>query len=145
MKGMVVSLKQGEVVFLKRLVSRGRRSVREVRRAHILLLANKGKRSKEIVDVLDVHRSTVARVKKRYLEEGLMAALKDKPRPGQPRKYTGRHEAEIIALACSSPPEGRRRWTIRLLAEEVRKKPGFETINRESIRLVLKKHGLSLG
>jgi transposase len=145
MKRITISLRREEVEFLRRIVSKGRRSVREVRRANILLLANKGKESKEIAEVLEVHRSTVAEVKKRYVAGGLQKALKDKPRPGQPRKYTEKHEAEIIAMACSSPPEGRKRWTIRLLMEEARKRSGFETINRESIRLVLKKAGLSLG
>jgi transposase len=69
----------------------------------------------------------------------------DKPRSGQPRKYTERQEAEIMAQACASPPEGRARWSVRLLTEELRKQKGFETINRENVRLVLKKRRLGLG
>ncbi len=140
-----VRLKEDERDFLEEFVRKGTKKARTIARANILLLADEGFSTKSISEVTRVHRQSVWRTKKRYLEEGLESALEDKPRPGQPRKYTERHEAEIIAMACSSPPQGRRRWTIRLLMEETRKKAGFETINRESIRLVLKKAGLSLG
>ena len=80
------------------------------------------------------------------MKKGIEFALKDKPRPGQPKKYTEKHEAEIIALACMKAPEGFERWSLELMTSELKKKKGFETINRESIRLVLKKakqnHGL---
>ncbi|HID28636.1 MAG TPA: helix-turn-helix domain-containing protein [Desulfobacterales bacterium] len=145
MKRITVSLKQDEIEFLRRIVGKGTRRAREIMRANILLLANMGKESKEIAEILGVNRSTVAQVKGRYVAGGLQNALKEKPRPGQPRKYTEKHEAEIIAMACASPPEGRKRWTIRLLMQEARKRPGFETINRESVRLILKKARLSLG
>ena len=85
------------------------------------------------------------RIRKRYLDEGLQSALVDKQRPGQPEKYTERHVAEIMALACTQPPDGRKRWSLTLLTEELRKKQGFETINRESIRLILKKAKLNPG
>ena len=65
--------------------------------------------------------------------------MTEKPRPGQPKKYTERHETKIIAQACTKSPDGRKRWSLTLLTEEMRKKEGFETINRESIRLILKK------
>jgi putative transposase len=68
--------------------------------------------------------------------------LVDKPRSGQPVKYSQKHVAEIIALACARPPEGRKRWSLALLCEELRKKEGFETINKETIRLILKKNKL---
>jgi transposase len=93
----------------------------------------------EIKDMLGISRATVSNIKRRYREEGLESALRDKPRSGQPKKYTERHEAEIIAQACTKSPDGRKRWSLTLLTEEMRKKRGFETINRESIRLILKK------
>jgi putative transposase len=99
----------------------------------------------EIKDTLGISRATVSNIKKRYREEGLQSALTDKPRPGQPRKYTERHEAEIIAQACTKSPDGSKRWSLTLLTEEMRKKEGFETINRESIRLILKKAKQNLG
>jgi len=134
-----ITLGRDEIIYLKNFIGKGRQSARALTRARILLLAHEGKRNYEIMDALGVSRSTIWRIKKRYLKEGLKNALKDKPRPGQPIKYTGKHEAEIIALACSNPPEGRKQWTLELLTEELLKKEGFETINRESVRLVLKK------
>ncbi len=145
MKRITINLKQDETESLRRIVKKGSRSVREVRRANILLLANKGKESKEIADVLEVNKGTVANVKRRYREEGLQRALTDKPRPGQPKKYTEKEEAEIIAMACTDAPRGRKRWSIRLLTYELKNKKDFATINRESVRLILKKRKLSLG
>lgn len=75
----------------------------------------------------------------------LAGTLFGEPRTGQPIKYTEKHIAEIIAQACTTLPDGRKKWTIALLTEELKKKEGFETINKESIRLVLKKAKLSLG
>jgi transposase len=136
---VAIKLEGSEVKFLRDFVKKGRKSARELTRARILLLANKRKRDAEIAGILDVGKNTVWRIKKRCLEEGLQSALVEKPRTGQPKKYTGKHEAEIIALACTSPPEGRKRWSLVLLVEELKKKKGFETMNRESIRLILKK------
>ncbi len=145
MKRITINLKQDETESLRRIVKKGSRSVREVRRANILLLANKGKKSKEIAEVLEVNKGTVTNVKRRYREEGLQRALTDKPRPGQPKKYTEKEEAEIIAMACTDAPRGRKRWSIRLLTYELKNKKDFATINRESVRLILKKRKLSLG
>ena len=140
-----IKLKEDEIEFLKSFVKKGRKSARELTRARILLLANQQKGDTEIAEILGVGRNTVWRTKKRYREEGLQSALAESSRPGQPKKYTNRHEAEIIALVCTKSPEGRKRWSLTLLAEELQNKEGFETINRESIRLILKKAKLSLG
>jgi putative transposase len=134
-----IELTEKEVEYLTAFVKRGRKSARELTRAHVLLLARRGRTETEIKDMLGISRATVSNIKKRYREEGLESALKDKPRSGQPKKYTERHEAEIIAQACTKSPDGRKRWSLTLLTEEMRKKEGFETINRESIRLILKK------
>jgi len=85
------------------------------------------------------------RIPQRFCEKSLQSAMTEKPRPGQPKKYTEKHEAEIIAQACTKSPDGRKRWSLTLLTEELRKKEGFETINRESIRLILKKAKQSRG
>jgi len=138
-------LEEDEIQFLNGFVKKGCRKAREVYRANVLLLANKGEKDTRIAEILSVHRKTVGMIKKKYVEEGLESALKDKPRSGQPIKYDEKKQAEIIALACSDPPEGRKRWSIRLLVEEIQSKDGFETINYESIRLILKKAGLNLG
>jgi transposase len=134
-----IELEESEEKLLKNFVKKGQKSARGLTRARILLLANQQKGDTEIAEILGVGRNTIWRIKRRYREEGLESALKDKPRSGQPKKYTERHEAEIIAQACTKSPDGRKRWSLTLLTEEMRKKEGFETINRESIRLILKK------
>ena len=126
-------------------MKKGRKSARELPRARILLLANQQKGDTEIAEILEVGRNTVWRIKKRYREESIQSALTEKPRPGQPKKYTERHKAEIIAQACTKSPDGRKRWSLTLLTEEMRRKEGFATINRESIRLILKKAKQSRG
>ena len=140
-----IKLTEKEIEYLNAFVKKGRKSTRELTRARVLLLVNQGRTEMEIKDILGISRATVSNIKKRYSEKGLQSALTDKPRPGQPKKYTERHEAEIIAQACTKSPDGRKRWSLTLLTEELRKKEGFETINRESVRLVLKKARLSLG
>lgn len=134
-----INLTEGDEEFLKEFTSKGTKSARSIKRAYVLLLANKGEIEEEIAEILYISRATVSNIKRRYREEGLESALNEKPRSGQPKKYTELHEAEIIALACTSPPEGRKRWTLELLTEELRKKEGFETITCQSIRLILKK------
>ena len=134
-----IKLEDDEVKYLQDFVSKGQKNAREITRARILLLANQQKGDTEIARTLCVGRSTAWRIKKKCLEEGLKVTLVDKPRSGQPKKYTERHAAEIIAQVCTKPPAGRRKWTLILLAEEMKKKEGFETINKESIRLILKK------
>lgn len=140
-----VYLKDNEFEFLNDFIKRGRKSARELTRAHILLLLNDGKTEMEIKDTLRISRATVSNIKKRYREEGLEKALSEKPRPGQPRKYSPKQEAEVIALACTKPPKGYKRWSIRLIASKLQRRKGFETINRETIRLILKKQDLDLG
>jgi transposase len=142
---VIIELEEHEEKFLRNFVKKGRKSARELTRARILLLSNQQKGDTEIAEILGVGRNTVWRVKKRYREEGLQSALADKSRSGQPKKYTERHEAEIIALACTKSPDGSKRWSLILLTEELRKKEGFETINRETIRLILKKAKQNLG
>lgn len=138
-------LNEVEVAHLEKFIRTGHRGAKPLTRARVLLLVYEGKRIKTITDVLGVDKSTVCRIKARYREGGLERALHDNPRSGQPKKYTERHEAEIISLACTTPPDGSKRWTLELLTEELRTREGFETINHESVRLVLKKAGRSLG
>jgi len=140
-----IKLNKEELAFLKDFVKKGRKNARELTRARILLLVNQQKVDTEIAEILNVGRNTVWRIRKRYNEEGLETAIKDKPRPGQPRKYTDKHEAEIIAMACTNPPQGRKKWSIVLLTEELKRREGFGRVNRESIRLVLKKARQNLG
>ena len=140
-----LKLKPKEVVFLKQFIRKGQKSARALTRANILLLLNRRETGDDIANRLNVHRDTVYNVKKRYFKESLDAALSEKQRPGQPVKYDKKKKAEIIAYACTTPPEGRKRWTVRLLVEELRGKKEFKTVNRESVRLILKKTTQSLG
>ncbi|MCW3093870.1 MAG: Transposase [Ferruginibacter sp.] len=145
MKREQVKLSASELAFLRSFKSSGKRSQREYDRVNILLLLHKGKKDAEIVDVLEVERTTVWRTRMRYLEEGVEKSLQEKERSGQPSKYGPKQKAEIIALACSDPPSGRARWTLELLTEKVSLHKGLESINRETIRLILKKTNVSLG
>ena len=145
MKRVPVKLKRSELSYLRSFKTLAKRSKREYDRANILLLLHKGKKDSEIVDFLEVERTTVWRTRQRYLHEGIEKSLQEKDRSGQPVKYGRKEEAEIIVLACSNPPEGRARWTLELLTEIASRNKGLESINRETIRLLLKKTNVSLG
>ena len=140
-----IKLNKKELLYLESQKQLRNLSIRKYNRINILLLLNKGKKTSEIEDFLDVDRITVWRTKSRYLEQGVEKALTEEERSGQPKKYNTDHESELAALACGPCPEGRKRWTIRLLTEILKSKSGFETVNRESVRLALKKMNVSLG
>ena len=140
-----VALTPDDREFLIRYIKTGTKKARAIARAKILLLSDEGHTNDEISKMTEVHRQSIWRIKKRFIEEGIISAIEDKPRSGQPRKYSKKQEAEIIAMACTDPPKGRKRWSIRLLTEKMKTRKGFETINRETIRLILKKQKLDLG
>ena len=140
-----INLSKKDREFLIRFIKKGTVKARAIARANVLLLADEGHGEDYISKATKVHRQTIWRTKKRYLEVGLPQALHEKHRSGQPKKYDEKDETEIIALACTKAPNGRNRWTVRLLTEELKKKKEFESINRESVRLILKKARLSLG
>jgi putative transposase len=140
-----IKLTKTDLSYIESYKNSGNLSLRVYNRINILLLLSKGKKTVEIEDFLNVDRITVWRTKKRYLEYGVEKALQEDDRSGQPIKYATDQQTELSAMACGPCPTGRRRWTIRLLTGELKKKPGFETINRESVRLILKKTNVSLG
>jgi putative transposase len=140
-----INLSKKDREFLTRFIKKGTVKARAIARANVLLLSDEGHSEEYISKATKVHRQTIWRTKKRYLEVGLPQTLHEKPRSGQPKKYDEKDETEIIALACTKAPNGRNRWTVRLLTEELKKKKEFESINRESVRLILKKARLSLG
>ena len=113
-----VELTAAERTYLETFTSQGKQRVRALNRARILLLADgRGMTDQAITAALSVSTSTVYRVKRDFVEYGLEAALSEGSRPGQPRK-TGAHEdALLVSIACSTPPSGRCRWTLSLLAE----------------------------
>ena len=129
---------------LKKLVSTGTEKARKITRARILLLADESpsgpsKTDKEIMEVLEVSARTVASTRQRFVEEGLDGALNEKPRPGRPPRFTGRDEAMLTAIACSDPPEGYGRWSVRLLSDNLVELGVVDSISRETVRLMLKK------
>lgn len=140
-----LNLTKKESEYLRTFRRSGGHSLREFNRATILLFLDKGLTISEIEHLLEVDRTTIWRIRRRYLEHGLKVSLTEDARTGQPVKYTAVHEAELTALACGPVPEGRRKWTIRLLVEELNKQDGFETITFGSVRKLLKKTNLNLG
>ncbi len=142
---MELKLSKKDLRYLEEFSRKGNRKARSLKRANVLLLSNKRNSETTIATRLGVSRATVYNVKNRYRSGGLATALEEKPRSGQPRKYGEKKTEEIIAIACTSPPEGRKRWTVRLIADTLCRKRGFETLNRESVRLILKKAKRVLG
>ena len=111
-----VDLSQIECTELRALLRGGKHASRKLKRAQILLAADAGASDEEIARSVGVGGSTVYRTKRRFVEGNLERALSDEPRPGAERKLTVKEEALLVATACASPPEGRARWTLELLA-----------------------------
>src|SRR5881397_2021947 len=132
MKSDQIRLTGGDSRFLEGFRSKGQHSAREVTRAHILLALEAQVPTAQIQQVLGVSRMVVWRTQSAYREKGLDYALYDAARPGQPTKYSTDQQAEVVALACSAPPEGEARWTIRSLTMAARHRPKLEGVNRES-------------
>ncbi len=124
---------------LKRLVESGRKLARKITRARILLLADGGKKDREIADALQITIQTVHKVRKRFFIEKSLNSLEEKPRSGKPPKLEGLTAANIPALACSDPPEGRNSWTLRQLADRAVELGLVDTISHEGVRKLLKK------
>lgn len=143
-KKYLVDLSADERDSLLQLIRRGKHSSRKVTRARILLLASDGATDEQIVCALATGVATVERTRKRFVEAGL-GCLDERARRGQARKLTGKQEAHLVAVACSTPPAGRARWTLSLLANKVVELKFASTIARETVRQVLKKTSLSRG
>lgn len=139
-----VTLKSEERKHLKRLVSQGKQKARSITRSRILLLSDEGKKDSEIIEALGITRNTVRTVRKRYVKEGLESAIHERARSGAPLKWSGKQRAKITALACSKPPQGRSRWTLRLLAERVVQLEIVKDISYMGIDRILKKTSLNL-
>src|SRR5262252_6702354 len=129
-----VELSEVERQGLKALLSGGKHCARKLRRAQILLAADAGARDEEIARSVGVGGSTVYRTKRRFVLGNLEAALSEEPRPGADRKLSGKEEALLVATACSSPPKGRARWTLELLADELVRLTAHDDISRETVR-----------
>jgi len=141
-----VTLTEQEREALKKLVSAGKGAARKLLHARILLLTDQGEHGRhrsddEITAALGASRSTIYRVRERFVEDSLEAALRPRKMPKRPNKVKIQGEAEkkLIALACSDPPEGRCRWTMELLADRIVQLGVVEKVSQESVRLALKK------
>ncbi len=134
-----IKLKRQEQKILEQVVSKGTEKARKITRCRILLLANEGKTDTQIIESLRVARNTVRQVRSRYVQSGLEAAINEQPRSGAPRRISGRQKAKITALACSDPPEGRSRWTLRLIADRAVELELVDTISHQTVKRILKK------
>ena len=140
-----VTLTQDERAAMEQLLRRGKGAARTLTHARILLKADAAEggpawTDTAIIEALDVSRSTVERVRQRFVEEGLEAALHRRlPRVPRATKLDGTQEAQLIALACSVPPEGRAHWSLRLLADKMVAFGYAEDVSHELVRRTLKK------
>lgn len=151
-KVFIVRLTDEERSELLALIRKGKASALTLTRAGILLKADQGEKGEswtdaEIADALGVAPKTVFNVRRRWVEEGLTAALNRKKQecPSRTRKLDGEAEAKLVATCCTPAPEGRARWTLRLLADKLVELGTVESISPETVRGTLKKMSLNLG
>ena len=135
----IVDLTEDERQELLDLVSKGTVAARKLNRAHILLQAHDGTTDVAIAKSLHVGQATVGRIRQRFVEGNLEHALNEDPRPGAKRKLDDKQEAFLIATACSTPPAGRKKWTMQLLADRLVEVKQVDTLSDETVRRVLKK------
>jgi transposase len=151
-KVFIVRLTETERSELDALVRKGKTSALTITRARILLKADQGKEGEaqtdaEIAEALSVAAKTVFNIRRRWVEEGLESALRRKKQdcPSRRRKLDGRAEAKLVVTCCGPAPQGRARWTLRLLADKLVELEAVDSISPETVRGTLKKMRLSLG
>lgn len=150
-KKYVVSLTTEERLELTKITNTGKAAAYKVNHSRILLKSDINQEGggwcdSRICEAINISQSTVERVRKRFVEQGLEAALGRKTPTGhKKRRLDGEQEAHLIALGCSSPPEGYSRWSLRMLADKMVELEYVESIGYETIRQTLKKTNLSLG
>jgi transposase len=150
-KRYVVALADEERMALERLIAAGTAPARKLTHARILLKADAqpqgpGWVDERIAEAVEVSQPTVARVRRQYVEEGVEAALNRRaPRREYRRKLDGEQEARLLAVACSKPPDGEARWTLRLLADKLVELEVVEEVSYQTVRRVLKKTRSSRG
>ena len=143
-KSHCVKLKKHARQYLEKIVKSGEEKARKITRCRILLLADKGKTDQEISDALNVCLTTIFNIRRRYCQGGLERAISEEARSGQPPKFKGKSMAKITALACSKPPEGRAKWSLRLLADRVIELDIVKSISHVSVHNILKKTNSNL-
>jgi hypothetical protein len=152
MKKYIIRLSPDERDALTKLTSSGRGPARMFARAHVLLKADQGTlgsswQDEKISEAFDITVQTIERIRKQFIEEGLDAVLSrhEYQQKVSRKKIDGDVEAHLVALSCSKPPQGRARWTLRLLADSIVELGYVESISYEAIRQTLKKTKLNLG
>lgn len=132
---------------LEKMFKGGNWPVRQLKRARILLLADHSieqpvMSDEQIADKVGCGRNTAQRIRQRYVLDGLQAALTEKARPGHKRKLDPKQEQQVVALACTAPPNGAAHWTLPLLAQAVTQHKISSSISDETIRQILHRHDL---
>ena len=140
----IVDLTEEERTYLLDFIKSGKQSSRKLNRARILLLADENKTDGEISKALHTGTATVQRTRRRFVEGNLEGALNERPRPGGSKKLDEKGEAILETLAHSKPPEGRKRWTLQLLADRLIQLKVVDSISYETVRREGKKSDLSL-
>lgn len=147
----IVKLTDEQKQHLEKLITSGTSPARMLTRARILLKSDQSKNGpnwsyEKIVEAFDVSEMLIRDVRKRFTEAGFEAALqRKKPDREYAHSLDGEAEAHLVALACSQPPEGQKRWTLRLLKRAMQERMYVQTVSHETIRTTLKKRRLSLG
>jgi transposase len=144
-KKYIVTLTDEERESLLTMTKKGKIAARKLNRVHILLQADAGATDDAIAEALHVGTATVERVRKRFVEEGVTAAISERPRPGARRKLDGKTEAFLVALACSTPPDDRVCWTMQLLADRLVACTELDGVSADTVRRALKKTNSSPG
>ena len=139
-KKYIVELTSTEREELLALIGAGESSVSKVKRAIILLLSDEGKKDEEIAAALHTSVATIELTRRRFVLEGLIASLHERPRPGARCKLDAKAEAVLETLAKSKPPDGRKRWTMHLLADRLVELKVVDSISDETVRKQLKKN-----
>jgi len=139
MRQTELKLTEDDLLVVDGIRSKGWHQAREVNRAHVLSCLDRGIPESQIMAVLGIGRTAVWRARAAYLQGGVELAVFDVERSGRPRQYDTNDEAHVTALACSTPPKGRQRWTLVELERAARQEPGMSSVSRETVRRMLKK------
>lgn len=139
MRQTELQLSHEDCVVLKGIRTKGLHQAREVNRAHVLCSLHQGVSEAQIMAVLGIGRTAIWRTRAAYLQGGVGLAVFDVARSGRPAQYDTDAEARVTALACTTPPAGRQRWTLVELERAARQEPGLGQVSRETVRRMLKK------
>jgi transposase len=138
-KNTPIELSAAQRERLEQFTNSGKALARHIKHAQVLLKLAEGWSNQQIALAFDLTPKTVITIRQRFHHEGVEAVLRDKPRPGAPKKITGEDKALVVALACSNPPEGHAKWTLHLLADKMVELEVIETISPSSVGRILKK------